>query len=63
MFMVVSWSSVECACTLQNTNPSVLNPGMSYLPSEGIVEDIIVMDAVSVSSVDGERLDLQDKVR
>ncbi|KAL5009692.1 hypothetical protein ScPMuIL_011997 [Solemya velum] len=45
-----------------NTNPSSITHGMSYLPSEGIVEDIVVMDAVSVSSVDGERLELQDKV-
>ncbi|XP_067674368.1 uncharacterized protein [Haliotis asinina] len=44
-----------------------LNPSMSQhvptmLPSEGLVDDVIVMDAVAVQSADGETLTLTDKV-
>lgn len=36
--------------------------GPSYLPSEGIIEDIIMYDAVAISSNEGETIALKDKV-
>ena len=36
--------------------------GPSYLPSEGIIEDIIMYDAVAISSYEGETIALKDKV-
>ena len=47
---------------IQNINPSVLQHAPSMLPSEGLVDDIIVMDATAVHSADGEVLTLLDKV-
>ncbi|GFN75495.1 dynein beta chain, ciliary [Plakobranchus ocellatus] len=45
-----------------NINPSVLQHAPSMLPSEGLVDDVIVMDATAVHSADGEVLTLLDKV-
>ena len=36
--------------------------GPSYLPSEGIIEDMILYDAVAISSSDGETIHLKEKV-
>jgi hypothetical protein len=36
--------------------------GPAYLPSEGIIKDIVIRDAVSVSSSDGEMILLHEKV-
>lgn len=47
---------------LQSMNPSVLQHGPSYLPSEGIVEDVILYEATAISSSDGETIALKDKV-
>jgi len=49
-------------CLVQNMNPSMLQQGPTYLPSEGVVEEVIIKDAVSVSSADGESFTLVDKV-
>lgn len=46
----------------QNMNPSALQQGPTYLPSEGIMEEIVIKDAVSVSSADGEAFVLNEKV-
>ena len=46
----------------QSLNPSSLQQAPTYLPSEGVVEEVTIMDAVSVSSADGESFHLQDKV-
>lgn len=43
-------------------NPSVIQAGPTYLPSEGVVEEVIIKDAVSVSSADGESFNLIEKV-
>ncbi|XP_060567478.1 dynein axonemal heavy chain 5-like [Ruditapes philippinarum] len=45
-----------------NMNPSALQQGPTYLPSEGIMEEIVIKDAVSVSSADGESFLLSEKV-
>ncbi|XP_035829673.1 dynein heavy chain 5, axonemal isoform X2 [Aplysia californica] len=45
-----------------NINPSVMQHGPTMLPSEGLVDDVIVMDATAVHSADGEVLSLIDKV-
>ncbi|XP_053397319.1 dynein axonemal heavy chain 5-like isoform X6 [Mercenaria mercenaria] len=45
-----------------NMNPSALQQGPTYLPSEGIMEEIVIKDAVSVSSADGESFVLSEKV-
>lgn len=37
--------------------------GPAYLPSEGIIKDVVIRDAVSVSSSDGEMIFLHEKVR
>ncbi|KAH3729586.1 hypothetical protein DPMN_055558 [Dreissena polymorpha] len=42
-------------------NPSALQQGMTYLPSEGVVEEVVIKDAVSVSSADGESFTLTEK--
>ena len=47
---------------LQSVNPSALQHAPTYLPSEGVVEEFTIMDAVSVSSADGESFNLHDKV-
>lgn len=36
--------------------------GPSYLPSEGIIEDIILYEATAISSSEGETIALKDKV-
>ena len=46
----------------QSVNPSSLQHAPQYLPSEGVVEEFTIMDAVSVSSADGESFTLQEKV-
>ncbi|KAJ8314952.1 hypothetical protein KUTeg_007102 [Tegillarca granosa] len=46
----------------RSVNPSILQHGPSYLPSEGLVEDVVIRDAVAVSSVDGEIVLLEEKV-
>ena len=43
-------------------NPASLQNVPTMLPSEGLVDDVIVMDATVVQSADGESLTLQDKV-
>ncbi|CAL1527205.1 unnamed protein product [Lymnaea stagnalis] len=45
-----------------NINPSVMQHVPSMLPSEGLVDDVIIMDATAVHSADGELLHLLDKV-
>ncbi|XP_062608693.1 dynein axonemal heavy chain 5-like, partial [Saccostrea cucullata] len=45
-----------------SVNPSAMAHGPAYLPSEGIIKDVIIRDAVSVSSSDGEMVLLHDKV-
>ena len=47
---------------LQSVNPSSMQHAPTYLPSEGVVEEFTIMDAVAVSSADGESFTLQDKV-
>ena len=49
-------------CSFQSVNPSAMAHGPSYLPSEGIVKDTVMRDAVAVSSSDGEVLVLQERV-
>ncbi|XP_076466964.1 uncharacterized protein LOC143298129 [Babylonia areolata] len=44
-------------------NPALLQAGPSMLPSEGLVDDVIAMDATTVLSSDGEVLPLIEKVR
>ncbi|XP_052807484.1 dynein axonemal heavy chain 5-like isoform X7 [Mya arenaria] len=46
----------------RNMNPSILQQGPTYLPSEGMVEEVVIKDAVSVSSADGESFVLAEKV-
>ena len=43
-------------------NPQLLQAGPSMLPSEGLVDDVISMDATTVLSSDGEMLPLTEKV-
>ena len=43
-------------------NPSGLAHGPVYLPSEGVVEEVVIKDAVSISSSDGESFVLSEKV-
>ncbi|KAL4232681.1 hypothetical protein ACF0H5_007369 [Mactra antiquata] len=43
-------------------NPSGLAQGPVYLPSEGVVEEVVIKDAVSISSCDGEAFVLSEKV-
>ncbi|XP_059166583.1 dynein axonemal heavy chain 8-like [Physella acuta] len=45
-----------------NINPSVIQHVPSMLPSEGLVDEVIIMDAVAVHSSDGEVLNLTEKV-
>ncbi|XP_041355189.1 dynein gamma chain, flagellar outer arm-like isoform X3 [Gigantopelta aegis] len=47
---------------LHSMNPTLLQNVPTMLPSEGLVDDVIVMDAIAVQSADGESLTLQDKV-
>jgi hypothetical protein len=49
-------------CLLQNLNPSTIQHVPQFLQSELYVEDVAVMDAIAVTSVEGETLHLQDKV-
>ena len=44
-------------------NPQLLQAGPSMLPSEGLVDDVIAMDATTVLGSDGEVLPLVEKVR
>ncbi|XP_070190368.1 uncharacterized protein [Littorina saxatilis] len=44
-------------------NPALLQAGPSMLPSEGLVDDVLAMDASTVMSSDGEVLPLLEKVR
>ena len=48
---------------LQSMNPQLLQAGPSMLPSEGLVDDVIAMDATTVLGSDGEILPLVEKVR
>ncbi|XP_055889444.1 dynein axonemal heavy chain 8-like isoform X3 [Biomphalaria glabrata] len=45
-----------------NINPNVMQHVPSMLPSEGLVDDILMMDATAVLSADGEMLHLANKV-
>ncbi|BFZ10052.1 hypothetical protein BsWGS_13093 [Bradybaena similaris] len=45
-----------------STSPSGLQDDSTMLPSEGLVNDMIVMDATAVQSEDGEMLKLAEKV-
>ena len=51
-------------CALQNINPSALTQHVSaFLPSEGLLLETVNMDAVAVQSLEGEILNLNEKVR
>ncbi|XP_052089132.1 uncharacterized protein LOC127725852 isoform X10 [Mytilus californianus] len=49
--------------TKKSLNPSVMQHGPSYLPSEGIIEDVILYEATAISSSEGETIALKDKVK
>ncbi|XP_052708586.1 uncharacterized protein LOC128183562 isoform X10 [Crassostrea angulata] len=49
-------------CSQFSVNPSAMAHGPAYLPSEGIIKDVVIRDAVSVSSSDGEMIFLHEKV-
>lgn len=53
---------VKNCLILQSTSPSGLQDDSTMLPSEGLVNDMIVMDATAVLSEDGEMLKLAEKV-
>lgn len=46
----------------KNMNPQLLQSGPTMLPSEGLVDDVNLMDATAVLSSDGEVLPLLEKV-
>ena len=53
---------MEFVCILQNIHPSITSHHPTMLPSEGLQEEAVIMDAVGIRSIEGEYIKLDDKV-